>query len=189
MSVSRTVLYSLIATSALVCGTQANAVDFENTFNVGDANFQITSGTPTSPAITAAFFNGFGSSGTFQDTFLFTIPQTGLGSGNLSTSFTGMSTMLTISDVIINGTSYGAPTPTGSGQFFTVNDLPLTAFFQNSLTVVGTISGSGTYSGNLTFQATPAAVPEPATWAMFIGGFGLIGGAMRRRQRVSVRFA
>ncbi|MDO6413143.1 PEPxxWA-CTERM sorting domain-containing protein [Sphingomonas sp. BIUV-7] len=38
-------------------------------------------------------------------------------------------------------------------------------------------------------QAAPAAVPEPASWAMFIGGFGLIGGAMRRRQRTSVRFA
>jgi hypothetical protein len=34
-----------------------------------------------------------------------------------------------------------------------------------------------------------AAVPEPATWVMFIGGFGLIGGAMRRRQRVNVSFA
>ena len=27
----------------------------------------------------------------------------------------------------------------------------------------------------------PAAVPEPATWAMLILGFGLVGGAMRRR--------
>lgn len=26
-----------------------------------------------------------------------------------------------------------------------------------------------------------AAVPEPATWAMMLGGFGLIGGVMRRR--------
>ena len=36
-----------------------------------------------------------------------------------------------------------------------------------------------------------AAVPEPATWAMMIGGFGLIGLAMRRRSRsrVSVAFA
>jgi hypothetical protein len=32
-------------------------------------------------------------------------------------------------------------------------------------------------------------VPEPATWAMFIGGFGLIGTALRRNRRVSVRFA
>jgi hypothetical protein len=29
-----------------------------------------------------------------------------------------------------------------------------------------------------------AAVPEPATWAMMIGGFGLIGLAMRRRRNV-----
>ena len=33
-------------------------------------------------------------------------------------------------------------------------------------------------------------IPEPATWAMMIGGFGAAGGMMRRRkQRVSVRFA
>ncbi len=30
-----------------------------------------------------------------------------------------------------------------------------------------------------------AAVPEPQTWAMLIAGFGVIGGAMRRRQRLS----
>lgn len=29
-----------------------------------------------------------------------------------------------------------------------------------------------------------AAVPEPATWAMMIGGFGLIGGALRRRRNL-----
>jgi len=32
----------------------------------------------------------------------------------------------------------------------------------------------------------PAAVPEPASWAMMIGGFGLVGGAMRRRTRTGV---
>ncbi len=30
--------------------------------------------------------------------------------------------------------------------------------------------------------APPGAVPEPSTWAMMIGGFGMIGGAMRRRK-------
>jgi hypothetical protein len=33
------------------------------------------------------------------------------------------------------------------------------------------------------------AVPEPATWAMMIGGFGLVGGAMRRSRKASVSFA
>jgi hypothetical protein len=28
----------------------------------------------------------------------------------------------------------------------------------------------------------PAVVPEPATWAMLIAGFGLVGAAMRRRR-------
>jgi len=36
-----------------------------------------------------------------------------------------------------------------------------------------------------------AAVPEPATWAMMLGGFGLIGGTMRktRRRTGAIRFA
>ena len=49
--------------------------------------------------------------------------------------------------------------------------------------------GSVTLSSarNLSFGA--AAVPEPASWAMMVGGFGLIGAAMRRRQRIVVSFA
>jgi hypothetical protein len=41
---------------------------------------------------------------------------------------------------------------------------------------------------NLVVSDRPSNAPEPATWAMFIGGFGLIGLEMRRRQRVRVRF-
>lgn len=42
---------------------------------------------------------------------------------------------------------------------------------------------------NVSLDITSGAVPEPATWAMMILGFGLIGAAMRRRQTVRVSFA
>ena len=38
------------------------------------------------------------------------------------------------------------------------------------------------------FEAIGPAVPEPATWAMMIAGFGMIGGVMRRR-KTTVAFA
>ena len=34
-----------------------------------------------------------------------------------------------------------------------------------------------------TFFVSIAAVPEPASWAMMVGGFALVGGAMRYRKR------
>lgn len=42
---------------------------------------------------------------------------------------------------------------------------------------------------NITGGRAFAIVPEPATWAMMIGGFGMVGSAMRRRTRVNVAFA
>ena len=64
------------------------------------------------------------------------------------------------------------------------------------VTATGTLSATGFDStpglfrfstqggGNLvTFSATTTAVPEPATWALMLLGFGGIGMAMRRRRR------
>ena len=50
-----------------------------------------------------------------------------------------------------------------------------------------TQAGPGLDNVILTADAitVPGAVPEPATWAMMIGGFGLIGASMRRRSRVT----
>ena len=33
------------------------------------------------------------------------------------------------------------------------------------------------------------SAPEPASWALMVGGFGLVGGAMRSRKRTAVTFA
>lgn len=36
-----------------------------------------------------------------------------------------------------------------------------------------------------TFTVTAAAVPEPASWALMIGGFGLVGAVLRQRRAVA----
>ena len=44
-----------------------------------------------------------------------------------------------------------------------------------------------TQGGSAVGEATPptAGVPEPATWAMMIAGFGLVGASLRRRRRTA----
>lgn len=50
---------------------------------------------------------------------------------------------------------------------------------------VATFGGDGNdYGGN--FRVDSGAVPEPATWALMLGGFGLVGASMRRRSRTAV---
>nr|WP_231639094.1 PEPxxWA-CTERM sorting domain-containing protein [Sphingomonas profundi] len=76
-------------------------------------------------------------------------------------------------------------------------------FGLRAVTSRGTFYGYGFSSNNVlnsigfesvadeTITARPAigAVPEPATWAMMIGGFGMIGATMRRRKtRASVSY-
>lgn len=61
----------------------------------------------------------------------------------------------------------------------------------SNFTTIRFVEGLGSNGGNgsndpmidgVSFQGAAAgAVPEPASWAMMIGGFGMIGAAMRRR--------
>jgi hypothetical protein len=48
--------------------------------------------------------------------------------------------------------------------------------------------GAGIVYDNFTFDVGAGAVPEPASWAMMIGGMAMVGAAMRRR-RTQVSFA
>jgi hypothetical protein len=42
---------------------------------------------------------------------------------------------------------------------------------------------------NIVFQNVTTAVPEPATWAMMLMGFGAIGFGLRRRKQMELTFA
>ena len=61
--------------------------------------------------------------------------------------------------------------------------------YRVSLTVAGLATGTQTLFVDAQIgDGATAAVPEVATWAMMVGGFGMVGGALRRR-RTTVRFA
>ena len=76
----------------------------------------------------------------------------------------------------------------GLGARSTFSSTTKDAFFSQTVknNPVGQPGGAGTPVFSLGEVGTPAsAVPEPATWAMMLGGFGLLGGAMRRRTRAT----
>jgi hypothetical protein len=77
---------------------------------------------------------------------------------------------------------FATPIPTGPyGSGFSFNNrLTLNA----GQAVFFGVNSNGNYFHDSTGLAgTISAVPEPATWAMMIGGFGMVGGAMRYRRR------
>ncbi len=62
--------------------------------------------------------------------------------------------------------------------------------FQNNGQNFGQLFGtvwSSFGSNDVAFKASFGAVPEPATWALMILGFGVVGGAMRRRQSATAK--
>ncbi len=98
-------------------------------------------------------------------------------------------------DSVAGAPQLGILDPTsGNGQMQAVTGLDLAAFDAMGYNIAASARDNGAYrvtTANIysQFQAQVGpAVPEPATWAMMIAGFGLVGGAMRRR-RTSVAFA
>jgi hypothetical protein len=61
----------------------------------------------------------------------------------------------------------------------------------SSVTLQLNSTGGSAFSVGATLANPPSlAVPEPATWAMLLGGFGMMGAAMRSsRRKVSLRFS
>jgi len=85
----------------------------------------------------------------------------------------------------VSGTaSYsGSVDLTGEDQFSLLDDgllrIEFAEWFDDFSGAPDGIWDSGTLT--VTYTPTTGGVPEPATWAMMIAGFGLVGSAMRRR--------
>lgn len=94
-------------------------------------------------------------------------------------------------EVLLNGVSLGIQAQQGLGQtsWSQVFLGPFTATAGSTLTfrAIGNSDSLGGYIDNITLTA----VPEPASWALLILGFGVVGGALRRSapRRAALRHA
>lgn len=173
-----------------------------NAFSTGSDNVDIVNGqfTPGGPAPAydgTQYLDliGFGARGsifqtidtvvgrTYNVSFAFSHNLFG-GPGSASAEFAAY-------DVLQNNQLYGevvhaSGSPTNldwkifTGQFVATSSSTMIGF--NNLT-------GAENAGVLLDAVSVAGVPEPSTWALMILGFGLVGGAMRRRQQPKVRYA
>jgi len=161
--------------------------------------------------------NECGGQGGFSNCYAFPTGTTGQGVGNgtgspaifkkNSDGSTDISTLfptISGSEFSVNYTSATNSlsftyTP-GAGDpvvhYFAINQAGQTFLYYDASPILsGSIALSSLFPNNpgwshITFFDTGApAVPEPATWAMMIGGFGMMGAALRRRQKVAVTYA
>jgi hypothetical protein len=227
----RKLVLGLLGASALAISSAASAVVIVPGPNAPDG----TGGTvifattpnpvlPTTTGVITATIGHTGIVGTvdasnpngtpFQDIFQFILPETGVGSGAITTSV-ALADFLTSTDLDINSvvitnsngtfnageivatanndpsnTFPGFPQPCspensgtscGANETFSANNIPITAGDTNFITVTGTSRGLGAYGGSLTFTPTNQ-LPEPATWAMMLLGFGGLGWQLRRKR-------
>lgn len=116
--------------------------------------------------------------GAFTDvyTFLPSLTDGSLASGTLSNIRLGSSGNLNITSVMLNDVSYTKL----SSSYWELTDAVLGAG-PLTLTVIGTLSQGGSYAGTLNVLLAP--VPEAETYAMMVGGLGLLGFMARRRKK------
>jgi hypothetical protein len=165
----RFVLAAMLASTVLAGASAAYADTFTLTFPA-----------PAADGSTSADYGRDGITGSFTDTWNFTLPS-GLTSATISSIMTSNTNNVNFTTVTLNGVSFTVDS-TGAFESRHIFDLPITSGVQ-TLVITGTLNngtGTGAYGGVISFSP---AVPEPAAWALMILGVGLAGGALRLNRR------
>ncbi len=147
-------------------------------FSAGDiVRFTATLGGNQRDSASDGFFLGFNFSGnTSLVDYGYNFANLG---GNDQIVFAGVTPGISTSYSILGNESFGS-----YSLFFTAGNAGTLKFFvgTNSADNVGPLLDKIALS-------IDSRVPEPAAWAMMLAGFGLVGTAMRRREKMAVTFA
>jgi hypothetical protein len=118
--------------------------------------------------------------GFFTDTFNFSFPTAGFGGATITSIMTKLlATDINFTSVKFNGVELNTAS-FGTFEARYLDDL-VVASGPQKIVVEGWSGGNGSYNGTVSFAA---GVPEPATWAMMIIGFGAAGAMVRNRRKL-----
>lgn len=117
----------------------------------------------------------------FTGTFNFTVPGKGSVAIAAISIAASAASNINFTSGLLDGTTPFTIT-NGAVDIASLGSVAITSGL-HSFTLNGVLNppsgqGNGGFGGDVSFTL---AVPEPATWALFIIGFGMVGGTMRRR--------
>lgn len=119
--------------------------------------------------------------GAFSHVFEFTVDEDSTSNGSVTTQILGDND-IDFTSIFLDGFAFTQTGFDANDETWALSAVKLSAGL-HTLTLNGFVagaSGDGAYGGNINI----AAVPEPATWALMIMGFGSAGYMIRRRRTV-----
>lgn len=164
-------LFASFATMALCLAVPAAA----------NAAAMITVGPPQADGSISGTFESQGiNAGIFSDILTFNFAQFGNANATISSIFqVSQNNNIDFTSVTFNGTSFDIAS-SGDVEFRFLQGLAISPGLQ-TLGINGVSGGNGSYAGTFSV-ATLAAIPEPASWALMLLGFGAVGSTLRRRR-------
>jgi hypothetical protein len=162
-------------------GQSFTAID-DQLVSIGFKLGTLNQGFPNDP-VTVDLYSGTGTGGTLLASDTLTLPASLDYTAFTNFDFSG--TTLTVGGIYSAVVSIDGSSPhTGIGLSLTDTYSGGTAFSQN-LGDAGCNPGACDLAFQVVGTSAAGAVPEPATWAMMILGFGAAGAALRQRRRTA----
>jgi hypothetical protein len=173
-------MFALAGATALSTASIANAaITIGTTGTTAGSTFAITNVDNVGVPQTVDFRTTTDTGGAYTSFFDFSNTDNGFYNFSLITSTLGGT--VTLAQLLTGGGSTVLQTSTGSSNSLSLLTGNLTAGTTYRFSYTSNFpTGGGTTSGNASFYV---AVPEPATWALMLLGFGGMGMVLRRRRR------